>query len=105
MPTPRFAELRPDTRAAVLNKTRLDVKLYSALEERWARVLAMQDDSFHEEVATLRELRQELETVCGTHPTHPACVWYRLEDVHFFALVDARGYARAVEFTHDLKQA
>ncbi len=95
MPTPSKADLTPVILANLRSKLDLDFKLYSAVLARFKAVLAEQDSTFASELATFQSIQSELTSACSTHPDEPACKWYALEDLEFFALINKEGYPEA----------
>ncbi len=100
MTTPSKAALSQDILKVLTSKLDLDFKLYSAVLARFKAVLAKQDTMFALELATFRGIQNELTSACNTHPDEPACKWYALEDLEFFALINKEGYPEGpVPFT------
>ncbi len=95
--SPRFDSLPPETQKLLHEKTKLDHYLYTRVAQRWQHVVAQQASDFGAEVAALKEIQAELTATCAQHRTHPACMWYHLEDPPFLHLVDRQGYAAAVQ--------
>ena len=92
MTQPSLTDLTPVILANLRSKLDLDFKLYSVVFARFKAVLAEQDSMFASELATFRGIQSELTSACNTHPDEPACKWYALEDLEFFALINKEGY-------------
>ena len=98
MRTPRFSELSPSAQKALQVKTSLDGKLYQLALHRWRAMVDAEGPSFQEELSVFRRVQDSLHNICLDEREHPACVWYKLNDLQLFRLLTPEGLAEPVPF-------
>ena len=55
--------------------------------------------TFVQELAVFRKLQVMIRDVCSQHNMHPACVWYKLNDMQFLRMISVANYTtEAVPF-------
>ena len=87
MKTPDLQDLPTETQDALLQKLKLDQKLYDFVLERFKALIEAEGPSFQEELKVFREAQRVLQTVCLRERNHPACIWYKLNDLQFFRMI------------------
>ena len=97
MKTPKLDDLSAKAQKLLIEKTELDARLYQVALEQWKLLIHMEGPSFQEELDVYRRLQESLDNTCRDAADHPACVWYKLNDLQFFRMIK-KGYAEEVPF-------
>ena len=97
MQTPKLDDLSDKAQKTLIAKTELDARLYQVALEQWRLLIQLEGPSFQEELDVYRKLQASLSDTCRDAADHPACVWYKLNDLQFFRMIK-QGYAEAVPF-------
>ena len=85
----------------LLQKLQLDLKLYDHALARFKALIAAEGPSFQEELDVFRKAQHALQSICLQERNHPACIWYKLNDLQFFRMI-SKNEAPAVPFSiHD----
>eukprot|EP00042_Codosiga_hollandica_P037321 m.292292 g.292292 ORF g.292292 m.292292 type:complete len:138 (-) comp55111_c1_seq8:173-586(-) len=87
LPSPSYNSVPEAFKPILQHKTQLDKVLYEAVAERWRQLVLAEGPEFQNEVKAFKALSAKLNQICGANATHPACVWYGLDDLSFFRLV------------------
>ena len=97
MTTPDVSSLPPQVLQLLQHKTELDHKLYKVVANRFRALVDAEGPSFAEELLIFRRLQAEIRHTCNVAAEHPACVWYKLNDLQFVRMI-VNGIAPAVPF-------
>lgn len=87
MSTPKLHQLPARAQRILMSKTRLDKQLFQIALDKWKELEASMDPSFFQEVKDFQALSEQLARICDVYSTHPACVWYGLDDLSFYRLI------------------
>ena len=85
--TPDLQDLPIETQHYLPQMTMLDQMLYDFALARFKALIEAEGPSFQEELAIFREAHRALQKVCLLERNHPACIWYKLNDLQFFRMV------------------
>ena len=96
--TPKLAELSEPLQEMLHQKTALDRKLYNLALHRWKAMVDAEGASFQEELSVFRRVQESLRNICLDEREHPACVWYKLNDLQFARMIDKQNFAQEVPF-------
>ena len=97
MKTPKIESLSEETQKMLLERVQLDGKLYAAARDRFIQAMEAEGPSFQQELVVYRRTQRLLRKICTEHKDHPACIWYKLNDIQFVRMIP-RAYATAVPF-------
>ena len=98
MRTPKLEQLSEAAQKLLTQKTVLDHKLYQLAVHRWQALVAAEGEDFQAELAEFRAAQASLRHICTEAAAHPACVWYKLNDLQFQRLIDKQNFAPPVPF-------
>ena len=96
--TPKLSDLSPAAQKMVHSTTERDRKLYNLALHRWRAMVDAEGPSFQEELSVFRRVQDSLRNICLDEREHPACVWYKLNDLQFARMIDKQNFAQEVPF-------